>query len=68
MDHVIHLNGSLIHKVGRVELVVVVEANNALCHPVHVWLVGHMVGCSAVENLTFLLFYGTELLPKVSPL
>ena len=57
MEHVIHLNGSLIHKVGGVELVVVMESDNPLCHPVHVWLVGHMVRFSTVENLPVCLLW-----------
>ena len=66
VDHVIHLNGSLIHKVGRVELVVVVEPNNPLCHSVHVRLVRHMVGCSTVQNLTICFLWKTPS-TKVSP-
>ena len=42
MDHIIHLNGSLIHKVGCVELVVVMEANNPLCYSIYIWLVWHV--------------------------
>ena len=51
MEHVVHLDCSLVHKVGRVELVVVVQANDPLGNPVHVRLVGHVVGISTVENL-----------------
>ena len=51
MDHVVHLDCSLVHKVGRVELVVVVEANDPLGNTVHVGLVRHVVGISTVENL-----------------
>ena len=56
MDHVVHLDCSLVHKVGRVELVVVVQANDPLGNPVHVRLVGYVVGISTVENLAVFWF------------
>ena len=52
VDHVVHLDGSLVHEVSCVELVIVVEADDALGHPVHVWLVWHVVGFPTVQNLT----------------
>ena len=56
MEHVVHLDCSLVHKVGRVELVVVVQANDPLGNTVHVGLVGHVVGISTVENLAVFWF------------
>ena len=52
VDHVVHLYGSLVHEVSCVELVIVVEADDALGHPVNVWLVWHVVGFPTVQNLT----------------
>ena len=48
---VANIQHTFVDKLRSVELVVVVEPDNPLCHPVHVWLVGHMVSCSPVENL-----------------
>ena len=52
VDHVVRLDGALVHEVSCVELVIVVEADDALGHPVHVWLVWHVVGFPTVQNLT----------------
>ena len=51
VDHVVHLDGTLVHEVGCVELVIVVEADDTLGNPVHVWLFWHVVSFPTVQNL-----------------